>query len=40
MFLVPPEKRLDLLKALRAAGGDAEGVKLTATGAESWTMPN
>ena len=39
MFLVPPEKRLDLLKALRAAGGDSEGVKLTAVGAESWTMP-
>jgi len=39
MFLVPPEKRLDLLRALRTAGSDAEGVKLTATGAESWAVP-
>ena len=39
MFMVPPEKRLDVLKSLRAAGGEAEGIKLTATGAESWTAP-
>jgi D-glycero-alpha-D-manno-heptose-7-phosphate kinase len=39
MFIVPPEKRLHLLKALRVAGGEAEGVKLTATGVESWDIP-
>ena len=40
MFMVPPEKRLDVLKSLRAAGGEAEGIKLTATGAESWRAPH
>lgn len=36
MFIVPPEKRLKLVRTLTQAGGLAEGVKLTANGVESW----
>jgi len=36
MFIVPPERRLKLIRALIQAGGSAEGVKLTANGVESW----
>jgi D-glycero-alpha-D-manno-heptose-7-phosphate kinase len=40
MFIVPPEKRLTLVRALNQAGGLAEGVKLTNNGVESWTWPD
>ena len=36
MFIVPPEKRLKLVRTLNRAGGSAEGVKLTSNGVESW----
>jgi D-glycero-alpha-D-manno-heptose-7-phosphate kinase len=39
MFLVPPEQRLKVVRALNDAGGQAEGVHLTANGAESWPCP-
>ena len=39
MFIVPPEKRLHLVRALCLAGGTAQGVKLTSNGVESWTWP-
>lgn len=39
MFIVPPEKRLKLVRTLSQAGGSAEGVKLTANGVESWIWP-
>lgn len=39
MFLVPPEKRWNLIQTLNRAGGSAEGVKLTGSGVESWAWP-
>jgi len=39
MFIVPPEDRLRIIAALREVGGHAEGVQLTADGAESWISP-
>jgi D-glycero-alpha-D-manno-heptose-7-phosphate kinase len=39
MFIVPPEKRLTLVRTLNRAGGTAEGVKLTSNGVETWTWP-
>ena len=38
MFLVPPERRVELIQVLNKAGGTASGVHLTGTGAESWTI--
>ncbi|MFO1023621.1 MAG: hypothetical protein U1E70_00435 [Acetobacteraceae bacterium] len=38
MFLVPPGKRIDVVRALNAAGGQASGVHLTTQGAESWSV--
>jgi D-glycero-alpha-D-manno-heptose-7-phosphate kinase len=40
MFLVPPELRLKVIRALNQAGGQASGVELTTGGAESWLCPN
>jgi D-glycero-alpha-D-manno-heptose-7-phosphate kinase len=40
MFIVPPERRLKVIRALNEAGGQAEGVHLTASGAESWILPS
>lgn len=39
MLLADPERRLGLIRALNAAGGDASAVKLTFDGAEAWTVP-
>lgn len=39
MFIVPPEKRLNIIQVLNAAGGQAEGIKFTDIGAESWNAP-
>ncbi len=36
MFVVPPEKRFDLIQRLNAAGGVASPVKFTAKGSETW----
>jgi D-glycero-alpha-D-manno-heptose-7-phosphate kinase len=38
MFLVPPNQRIAVVRALNAAGGTASGVHLTQQGAESWTV--
>lgn len=40
MFLVPPERRIPVIRALNAAGGHAEDLHLTTCGAESWTSPH
>ncbi len=37
MFLVPPPKRMQVIRALNAAGGTAGAVHFTAEGAESWS---
>ncbi len=39
MFIVPPEKRLNVVHALNGAGGLAQVVQFTMDGAESWTAP-
>jgi D-glycero-alpha-D-manno-heptose-7-phosphate kinase len=38
MFLVPPHKRVELIRTLRDAGGDPAPVHLTQRGAEAWTV--
>ena len=37
MFIVPPDRRIGVVRALNSAGGTASGVHLTDQGAESWT---
>jgi D-glycero-alpha-D-manno-heptose-7-phosphate kinase len=39
MLLTDPEQRLDLIRRLNEAGGEAGAVKLTFEGAEAWTVP-
>lgn len=39
MFIVPPDKRIQVIKALTEAGAHAEGVRFVTTGAESWVAP-
>ena len=36
MFIVPPERRIAVIRGLNALGGTAGGVHFTQTGAESW----
>jgi D-glycero-alpha-D-manno-heptose-7-phosphate kinase len=38
MFLVPPHRRISVVRALNGAGGTASGVHLTGQGAESWSV--
>jgi D-glycero-alpha-D-manno-heptose-7-phosphate kinase len=38
MFIIPPHRRVGVVRALNAAGGNASGVHLTGRGAESWTI--
>ena len=38
MFIVPPERRIAVIRGLNALGGTASGVHLTAIGAESWSL--
>lgn len=38
MFIVPPDRRIGVVRALNGAGGSASGVHLTTQGAESWTV--
>lgn len=40
MFLVPPERRIPVIRALNQAGGHAEDLHLTTCGAESWASPH
>jgi D-glycero-alpha-D-manno-heptose-7-phosphate kinase len=37
MFIVPPHRRIGVVRALNATGAEAGGVHFTAQGAESWT---
>ena len=37
MFLVPPARRVEVIRALNAAGGQATGIHLVQEGAEIWT---
>ena len=39
MFLVPPERRVELVRALTKAGGEATPVRFTTEGAEAWDVP-
>jgi D-glycero-alpha-D-manno-heptose-7-phosphate kinase len=39
MFLVPPERRANIISALNRAGGAASGVEFKSSGVESWTIP-
>jgi D-glycero-alpha-D-manno-heptose-7-phosphate kinase len=36
MFIVPPHRHIQVVRALNAAGGSASGVHFTVQGAESW----
>lgn len=38
MFIVPPNRRFQVVRALNEAGAQASGVHLTTQGAESWTV--
>ena len=40
MFMVPPERRVSIIRALNDAGAPSSGVQFTTVGAESWTLPN
>lgn len=39
MLMVPPEDRLDLIRALNAEGASASPVKLTEAGCQAWVVP-
>jgi D-glycero-alpha-D-manno-heptose-7-phosphate kinase len=38
MFIVPPERRIAVIRGLNALGGTASGIHFTQTGAESWVV--
>ena len=38
MFIVPPTRRMDVIRALKQEGAEAGGVHFTGDGAESWTL--
>lgn len=38
MFIVPPHRRISVIRALNTAGAVATGVHLTSEGAETWTV--
>ncbi|HET8636650.1 MAG TPA: hypothetical protein VFL96_07355, partial [Acidobacteriaceae bacterium] len=38
MFIVQPDQRIRLVRALNAAGANAASVHLTSQGAESWSL--
>jgi D-glycero-alpha-D-manno-heptose-7-phosphate kinase len=38
MFIVPPHRRIAVIRALNAAGADADAVHFTGQGAESWII--
>jgi D-glycero-alpha-D-manno-heptose-7-phosphate kinase len=40
MFLVPPERRSNIIRALNEAGAPSIGVQFTTGGAESWSLPH
>ena len=40
MFIVPPQKRVELIRALCDHGSTASAIHFTESGAESWAVPN
>jgi D-glycero-alpha-D-manno-heptose-7-phosphate kinase len=40
MFIVPPHRRVAVVRALTAAGASAEGVRFESAGAGSWAVPD
>jgi D-glycero-alpha-D-manno-heptose-7-phosphate kinase len=40
MFVVPPERRVNIIRALNKAGAMTTGVQFTSVGAESWALPS
>jgi hypothetical protein len=38
MFIVPPPRRIAVIRGLNELGGTASGVHFTQTGAESWIV--
>ena len=38
MFIVPPDRRLAVIRSLEAAGAAAHGVHFTGQGAETWVV--
>ena len=38
MFIVPPHRRISVIRAFNTAGAVATGVHLTSEGAETWTV--
>ena len=38
MFIVPPERRIAVIRGLNELGGAPSGVHFTQTGAESWAV--
>ena len=38
MFIVPPERRIAVIRGLNELGGSASGVHFTPSGAESWAV--
>ena len=40
MFIVPPERRVSIIRALNGVGALSSGVQFTTVGAESWMLPN
>jgi D-glycero-alpha-D-manno-heptose-7-phosphate kinase len=38
MFIVPPERRVNIIRALNDAGAQSSGVQFTSVGAESWVL--
>jgi galactokinase/mevalonate kinase-like predicted kinase len=38
MFIVPPARRVEVERALNAAGGQTSGIHFTEEGAESWMI--
>ena len=39
MFIVPPERRVSIIRALNDVGAPSSGVQFTTVGAKSWTLP-
>lgn len=38
MFIVPPQQRITLIRALNDAGAQASGAHFASDGAESWSV--
>ena len=40
ILIVPPERRVNILRALNDTGAHSGGVQFTSLGVESWTLPS